>query len=99
MTQWLFLVLSLYWTYLFFALNNQAPSHLPTDLPKTIEYIIDDDHLDFIVLGDFGEDSEAQRNVASAINEYSKQTRIDFVISTGDNLYHFGIQNNEDISR
>lgn len=47
--------------------------------------------LHFLVVGDWGQDSDQQRAVASAMGDVATSTASRFVISTGDNFYPRGV--------
>lgn len=47
--------------------------------------------LNFLVVGDWGQDSDAQRSVARSMGEVAAGTQSRFVISTGDNFYPRGV--------
>lgn len=47
--------------------------------------------LSFLVIGDWGQESEPQRRVANAMAGVADQTASRFVISTGDNFYPRGV--------
>ena len=48
-----------------------------------------------MIIGDWGTDSAAQRDVADAMNRWAGQNRAQFILTTGDNFYD-GILGDED---
>ena len=53
--------------------------------------------LSFIVIGDWGMHAgRGQRRVAAAMDALAAKTRIDFIISTGDNFYPSGVSSTDD---
>ena len=53
--------------------------------------------LQFIVIGDWGmQGAPAQRRVAEQMDRLAATTGIDFIVSTGDNFYPFGVRNTND---
>jgi tartrate-resistant acid phosphatase type 5 len=58
---------------------------------------IDHPTLSFIVIGDWGRHgSRTQRRVAAAMDELAARTRVDLIISTGDNFYENGVRSEND---
>jgi tartrate-resistant acid phosphatase type 5 len=56
-----------------------------------------DGKLSFIVIGDWGmHGSRGQKRVAAAMDALAARTRIDFIISTGDNFYPAGVYGVDD---
>lgn len=56
-----------------------------------------DDTLSFLVIGDWGmHGSRTQRRVAAAMDAVAAASRIDFIISTGDNFYPAGVASKDD---
>lgn len=52
--------------------------------------------ISFLVIGDWGQASDRQRHVASAMGEVAESTHTRFVISTGDNFYPRGVASTSD---
>lgn len=53
--------------------------------------------IQFIVIGDWGDGgSEAQRQVAESMEVLATKHRIDFVVTTGDNIYPHGVNGVDD---
>ncbi len=51
----------------------------------------------FLVIGDWGRDGrEDQRRTALAMEQIAREKRTEFVISTGDNFYHWGVWSDTD---
>lgn len=51
----------------------------------------------FLVVGDWGRDGrEDQRRTALAMEQVARENRTEFVISTGDNFYHWGVWSDTD---
>jgi len=50
----------------------------------------------FMVFGDWGTAAEPQKRVAAAMGKFAGQKPIDYVITTGDNVYGEGVHNVED---
>lgn len=54
--------------------------------------------LQFIVIGDWGmQGAPAQRRVAEQMDRLAAKADIDFIVSTGDNFYPFGVRNVSDL--
>merc|ERR1719365_177653 len=52
----------------------------------------DEEEIHFVAIGDWGSGHTDQEEVAFAIGEFCHLNRCDFVISTGDNFYHDGVE-------
>ncbi|MCW5908734.1 MAG: metallophosphoesterase [Chitinophagales bacterium] len=92
--RYFFLLLALYQTYAATAL----PSDSSTVLPKPFtENLIPKNALVFYVIGDWGRKGKYhQRKVAEAMNTCAEVAPPQFIISTGDNFYTFGVKSTND---
>ncbi len=54
------------------------------------------DSLSFLVLGDWGSGSKLQREVASALSQFSREHKPEFLVSVGDNFYNDGVKDHDD---
>ncbi|MDQ6609539.1 MAG: metallophosphoesterase [Bacteroidota bacterium] len=57
----------------------------------------DNDSLSFIVMGDWGKDgAEFQKPVADQLDVYSRKFHAQFIVTTGDNFYLYGVASTTD---
>ena len=50
----------------------------------------------FIVIGDWGSGRDTQHRVAAAMAKFADKTRVDFILSVGDNIYPAGVTSSHD---
>ncbi|MFM8840797.1 MAG: purple acid phosphatase family protein [bacterium] len=70
----------------------------PLEKPQITKFIPQGEEtpLRFIALGDWGAGTALQKDVANAMNMYAGDQPIDFIISTGDNIYGKGVKSVDD---
>ena len=61
----------------------------------TLIIIVDAD-IRFLVIGDWGSGDDVQSSLANTMANYAKNLTVDFILSTGDNIYPWGIASVED---
>jgi tartrate-resistant acid phosphatase type 5 len=75
---------------------------LPTFLqqpPPVFSVISADSPVRVLAFGDFGDGSQAQRQVAAAMRAYHTRRRFDFAVTLGDNFYSTGMASPQDERR
>jgi hypothetical protein len=71
--------------------------HAQTDNKKASKVEVDDEALNFIVMGDWGRRGEGhQKEVALQMGKTASEASVDFIIATGDNFYNSGVQSEHD---
>ena len=54
------------------------------------------DELKFVAIGDWGSGCRRQKKMAKAIGQWCEQNGCDFILSTGDNFYPYGVKSPKD---